>query len=49
RFANRSEHFMEAYQLGLNRKQAAWAVKKYQGHRTIPESILADLEQENRK
>ena len=25
-----------AYQQGLNGKQAAWAHKKYHGHRTIP-------------
>jgi len=29
-------------------KQAAWAAKKYQGHRVIPASLLADLEKVQR-
>jgi hypothetical protein len=28
---------------GLNGKQAAWANRKYQGHRTLPDSILQEL------
>jgi hypothetical protein len=28
---------------GLSGKQAAWASKKYRGHRVLPESILQDL------
>jgi len=35
---------MEAYRKGLNGYQAAWAAKKYRGHRTIPDSILEELE-----
>jgi hypothetical protein len=35
---------MDAYRKGLNGNQAAWASKKYKGHRTIPESILQELE-----
>jgi hypothetical protein len=35
---------MDAYRKGLNGKQAAWAAKKYRGHRMIPDSILEDLE-----
>ncbi len=35
---------MNAYQLGLNGAQAAWAAKKYRGHRTIPHDILAQLD-----
>ena len=35
---------MHAYCLGLNGTQAAWAAKKYQGHRTIPDDILAQFD-----
>ena len=35
---------MDAYRRGLNGNQAAWASQKYRGHRTIPDSILNDLE-----
>ena len=43
RFATRSLRFMDAYHKGLNGRQAAWAAKKYRGHRVIPEVILQDL------
>jgi hypothetical protein len=35
---------MDAYRKGLNGKQATWAAKKYCGHRTIPDTILAELD-----
>jgi hypothetical protein len=35
---------MHAYYHGLNGKQAAWASKKYRGHRVLPESLMNDLE-----
>jgi hypothetical protein len=38
---------MDAYNKGLNGKQAAWAAKKYRGHRVIPEQILEDLSKAN--
>jgi hypothetical protein len=42
RFANQSAHFIAAYGEGLSGAQAAWANKKYHGHRTLPpEWILA--------
>ncbi|KAF8057784.1 hypothetical protein FPV67DRAFT_1429646 [Lyophyllum atratum] len=44
RFATRSQRFMAAYQLGLNGRQAAWAARKYKGHRVLPEKILQELE-----
>ncbi|KAF9504372.1 hypothetical protein BS47DRAFT_1374400 [Hydnum rufescens UP504] len=44
RFANCSLRFMDAYRKGLNGSQAAWANKKYHGHRVLPESLMADLE-----
>ncbi|RDB19555.1 hypothetical protein Hypma_013355 [Hypsizygus marmoreus] len=43
RFATRSLRFMDAYRKGLTGSQAAWAAKKYRGHRTIPETILHTL------
>jgi hypothetical protein len=33
---------MDAYRKGLDGKQAAWAAKKYHGHRTVSEAILAE-------
>jgi hypothetical protein len=44
RFANRSARFMDAYRRGLNATQAAWANKKYHGHRVLPDRIIEDLE-----
>ncbi|KAG2120944.1 uncharacterized protein F5147DRAFT_562768 [Suillus discolor] len=44
RFAMRSQRFMDAYHRGLNGKQAAWAMKKYCGHRVLPDSILSKLD-----
>jgi hypothetical protein len=44
RYATRALRFMDAYRKGLNGKQAAWAAKKYHGHRVIPETILRELE-----
>ena len=35
---------MHAYCLGLNGIQAAWAAKKYRGHRSIPNDILAQFD-----
>jgi hypothetical protein len=35
---------MEAYQCGLNSKDAAWAQKQYRTHRSIPKAILARLD-----
>ncbi|KAG1884960.1 hypothetical protein F4604DRAFT_1952032 [Suillus subluteus] len=43
RFSARSLRFMDAYRKGLNGKQAAWASKKYRGHRVLPETIMRDL------
>ena len=40
---------MDAYRKGLNGRQAAWAAKKYRGHRMIPDMILQDLEKANVK
>ena len=43
RFATRSYCFMDAYQKGLDGKQAAWAGKKYCGHQVLPTTLLDDL------
>ncbi|KAJ7187586.1 hypothetical protein GGX14DRAFT_580946 [Mycena pura] len=45
RFARRCEKFVDAYQKGLNGRQAAWAARKYRGHRVLPENILEELEE----
>ncbi|KAF8155272.1 hypothetical protein BJ912DRAFT_453668 [Pholiota molesta] len=44
RFVTRSVRFMDAYSKGLNGHQAAWASRKYRGHRVIPDTILDELE-----
>ena len=44
RFAVCSLRFIDAYRKGLNGHQTAWASKKYQGHRVIPDNILDELE-----
>ena len=35
---------MDAYDQGLNGWQAAWAARKYRGHRMIPASIMDEIE-----
>ena len=35
---------MDGYTKGLNGKQSAWANKKYQGHRVLPDNILLELD-----
>ncbi|CAK5283931.1 unnamed protein product [Mycena citricolor] len=45
KYANRTHRFGDAYfNHKLSGKQAAWAAKKYSGHRTYPASILAELD-----
>jgi len=36
---------LDGYQKGLNGKQATWANKRYRGHRTLPDSILKELDE----
>ncbi|RPD65154.1 hypothetical protein L227DRAFT_583210 [Lentinus tigrinus ALCF2SS1-6] len=45
RYYNRSAQFADGYLKGLNGKQAAWAGKRYRGHRVMPTTLLRDLEQ----
>src|SRR6266540_1544157 len=47
KFATRSRRFMDAYARGLNGRQAAWAARKYRGHRVLPEGILEELDKEH--
>ena len=35
---------MDAYAHGLNGQQAAWAARKYKGHRVLPETLMLDLD-----
>ncbi|KAM6494004.1 hypothetical protein JOM56_010365 [Amanita muscaria] len=35
--------YMSAYRLGLNIRQAAYAVKKYTSHRCVPNNIIMDI------
>ena len=44
KFTTWSCRFMDAYEQGLNSRQAAWAARKYWGHRVLPVSIMDDLE-----
>jgi hypothetical protein len=44
RFANQSSQFMDAYSKGLNGRQAAWAARKYRGHRILPATVIDELE-----
>jgi hypothetical protein len=46
-FARCSLRFMDCYRRGLTPKQTIWANKKYHGHRTLPESIVRDLDAAN--
>ncbi|KIO26701.1 hypothetical protein M407DRAFT_74171 [Tulasnella calospora MUT 4182] len=45
RYSNRSARFMHAYQEGLSGQQAAWANRKYHGHRVLPAEIIAEIKQ----
>jgi hypothetical protein len=38
---------MDAYEKGLNGRQAAWASKKFKGHQILPESIMMELDNAN--
>ncbi|KAF8240490.1 hypothetical protein L208DRAFT_1527835, partial [Tricholoma matsutake] len=34
---------LSVYDKGLNGQQAAWASRKYRGHRVLPQSLMNDL------
>ena len=39
---------MDAYHKGLNGEQAAWAAKRYRGHRVLPSTILEKFDNEKK-
>lgn len=41
RYANRAARFIHAYAEGLTGAQAAWANRKYHGHRVLPPEMLS--------
>ena len=41
RFANRAARFISGYKYGLTGGEAAWATRKYRGHRVLPPEIIA--------
>jgi hypothetical protein len=43
-FATESIRFIDAYRKGLDGMQAAWAIKKYRGHRVLPKSIMKEFD-----
>ncbi|KAF9643865.1 hypothetical protein BDM02DRAFT_3103814, partial [Thelephora ganbajun] len=43
-YLNRTLRFMGSYRNGLDAVQAAWAGRKYHGHRTLPPGWKSDLE-----
>ena len=43
KFAIQSRRFIDAYDRGLDGKQAAWAARKYRGHRVLPPDIFEEL------
>ncbi|KAJ7655799.1 hypothetical protein DFH06DRAFT_992534, partial [Mycena polygramma] len=45
-YANRSLRFLDAYRQGLTGKWAAYAMKKYHGHRVLPDNLFDDLRAE---
>ena len=47
KFAMRSRRFMDAYERGLNGRQAAWAARKYKGHCILLAGIMEELGKHN--
>ncbi|KAL1669056.1 hypothetical protein GGF50DRAFT_44924 [Schizophyllum commune] len=43
RYANRSKRYIHAYSEGLTGAQAAWANRRYHGHRSLPPHVLAKV------
>ncbi|KAJ7302154.1 hypothetical protein DFH08DRAFT_723453 [Mycena albidolilacea] len=43
RFVLRVHRFADAYRHGLDGSQAAWAARKYKGHRVLPPEFLRDM------
>ena len=47
RFSRRSQRFTDAYNRGLTGSEATWANKTYRGHRTLPTTLMVDMEKAN--
>ncbi|KAJ3982337.1 hypothetical protein F5890DRAFT_1415953, partial [Lentinula detonsa] len=45
-FARRARHFIDGYNKGLDGKMAAWATRKYRGHRILPEGIMKEFSEQ---
>ena len=45
RYSRRSRRFLDVRRKGLDGKWAAWANRKYQGHRVLPETLIKDIEE----
>lgn len=35
---------MDAYRKGMSGAEAAWASKKYKGHRVLPHNVLSEIQ-----
>lgn len=46
-YANRAARFISAYGQGLTGPEAAWANRKYHGHRTLPPDMALKLKKEH--
>jgi hypothetical protein len=42
-------NFVDAYRHGLNGDEAAWANKRYRGHRVLPPNIVEEIQEECRR
>ncbi|KAJ3992119.1 hypothetical protein F5050DRAFT_1580190 [Lentinula boryana] len=47
KFSNHCDRFIDAYCKGFSGSMAAWATKKYHGHRVIPANVDALLAEFN--
>ena len=46
-YANRAARFISAYDQSLSGPEAAWANRKYHGHRTLPPDMATKLKTEH--
>ncbi|KAJ7249595.1 hypothetical protein C8J57DRAFT_1047638 [Mycena rebaudengoi] len=44
RFVIRAHRFADAYRHGLDGAQAAWAARRYKGHRILPPDFRKEME-----
>ena len=47
RFETRTMRFLNAYERGLEAREAVWATKRYRGHGVLPEKIMAGFDDQN--